>query len=214
MSPLAAGIRLLPFALLSPIGSVMAAGFAGKAKMPPIYIILAGSVIQTIGFALLGTSNGSQIINKAQYGYEAIAGFGVGINLASMAVMTPFTVEERDKCENPRHRNTKFADRLLAVALSALIQFRTMGGAIGLAIVTTVMNNYVKSHLANYLSQDQIGNLLRTTEAFPTLPPDLADTVKRIFEDGYNLQMRVVVGFSAAQIPAALLMWQKKQVVV
>ncbi|CAD6590517.1 MAG: hypothetical protein ASARMPRED_004843 [Alectoria sarmentosa] len=176
----------------------MAAGFAGKAKMPPIYIILAGSVIQTIGFALLGTSNGSQIINKAQYGYEAIAGFGVGINLASMAVMTPFTVEERDK----------------SVALSALIQFRTMGGAIGLAIVTTVMNNYVKSHLANYLSQDQIGNLLRTTEAFPTLPPDLADTVKRIFEDGYNLQMRVVVGFSAAQIPAALLMWQKKQVVV
>lgn len=82
------------------------------------------------------------------------------------------------------------------------------------AIATSVINSYIKTHLAPILSPAQIKHLLQTTEAFQTLSPALADTVKTVFAEGYNLQMRIMIGFSAAQIPATLAMWQKKQIIV
>ena len=98
--------------------------------------------------------------------------------------------------------------------MSAMLQFRTMGGAIGLAIVTTMLNSYIKSHLSTFLSPQEINELLKSTQAFKALPPNLLETVKIEFAKGYNLQMQVMVGFSAAQVPVALMMWQKKQIVV
>ena len=99
-SPLGAGVRLLPFAILSPIGSGVAAALAGRGKIPPIYIFLCGSAMQIAAFALLGMKSNVQSIEKAQYGYEVVAGFAVGINLACIILMTPFVVEKRDKCQS------------------------------------------------------------------------------------------------------------------
>ena len=98
LPPLGAGIRLLPFALTCAIGSVVTAGVAGKAKIPPIYLMLGGSAIQVVGFALLSTAPKTTRISHAQYGYEAISGFAVGVNLCCLIMMTPFAVEKRDKC--------------------------------------------------------------------------------------------------------------------
>ena len=98
LSPLQAGIRLLPFALLSPIGSGVAAGVVGRMKIPPVYVMLGGSAVQIVGFALLSISPTTSGASGAEYGYEAIAGFAVGINTACLVVMTPFVVEEKDKC--------------------------------------------------------------------------------------------------------------------
>jgi Na+/melibiose symporter-like transporter len=99
LSPLGAGVRLLPFAIASPIGSAFAPTLCKKAKVPPIYLCLIGSALQIVGFALLSTLPNSSSIFPGQYGYQVIAGFGVGINLACLVVMAPFTVEERDKCK-------------------------------------------------------------------------------------------------------------------
>ena len=98
--------------------------------------------------------------------------------------------------------------------MSAMIQFRTMGGAIALAIATAAMNTHIKSQLAGFLSPDQIGAILETTQAFATLPPALAESAKIVFASGYSLQIRIMIGFSAAQIPVALAMWQRKNIVV
>ena len=98
--------------------------------------------------------------------------------------------------------------------MSAMIQFRTMGGAIGLAIVTTVINGYIRNHLKGILPPDQIGSLLQTTEAFTALPPAVAETVKSVFARGYNLQMQIMIGFSAVQIPVTFIMWQRPQILV
>lgn len=98
--------------------------------------------------------------------------------------------------------------------MSAMVQFRTMGGAIGLAIVTTVLNSYIKSELAQYISPDQIASLLETAEAFKSLPPDIINLVKGVFARGYNLQVEMMIGFAAAQIPASFLMWKKNQILV
>ena len=97
LSPLQAGIRLLPYAVLNPFGSVLAPFIAKRFKVPPVYIVFFGAVIQVAGTALLSITPTSTDIPGQIYGYEAVAGLGTGINLACLIIMTPFAVEKRDK---------------------------------------------------------------------------------------------------------------------
>ena len=92
-----AGVRLLPFSVASPIGSIIASMVSGKAKIPPIYLVLGASCLQVAGFVLLSTLPASNQTLPAQYGYEVIAGFGCGVNISSLMIMTPFSVERRDQ---------------------------------------------------------------------------------------------------------------------
>lgn len=198
-SPLGAGIRLLPFAFASPVGSIVSAMIAGKLKVPPIYLVLIASTLQVIGFTLLSTlPTSGGFLSHAQYGYEVIAGFGVGVNISTLMLMTPFSVEKRDQ----------------AVAVGAVAQFRVMGAAIGLGIVTSVLNNFVTSRLAQFLSPSEVGTLLQTSAALSNFHPEQQNMIRSVFAEGYNLQMRILIGFAAAQLPASLVMWQKKQIVV
>ena len=89
-----------------------------------------------------------------------------------------------------------------------------MGGAIGLAIATSVLNSYVKSHLSHFLNQTQVDSLLQTSAALADLTPELQGLVKSVFAEGYNIQMKILCGLAAAQIPGSLIMWQKKQIVL
>jgi hypothetical protein len=97
VSPLQAGIRLMPFTFAAPVGSMVSALIAGKMKIPPIYIVLFASVLQVIGFSLLSTLPASSELLPAQSGYEVIAGFGSGINISLLMLMTPFSVKSKDK---------------------------------------------------------------------------------------------------------------------
>lgn len=94
-----------------------------------------------------------------------------------------------------------------AVAMGAVTQFRIMGGALGLAIATNVLNTYVKSHLSASIAPQQVSTILSSAEEINVLDPAVRSTVRAIFGHGYNLQMEVLIGFGAAQIPASLLMW-------
>lgn len=101
LSGLDGGVRLIPFTFASPVGTGIAAGFATKLKVPPIFIILTGSILQVIGFALLGTLPITTDLLPRTYGYEVIAGFGCGMNLALLFVMIPQVVELRDQGRHP-----------------------------------------------------------------------------------------------------------------
>lgn len=101
-----------------------------------------------------------------------------------------------------------------AVAVGAVAQFRVMGAAIGLGIVTSVLNNFVTSRLAQFLSPSEVGTLLQTSAALSNFHPEQQNMIRSVFAEGYNLQMRILIGFAAAQLPASLVMWQKKQIVV
>ena len=89
-----------------------------------------------------------------------------------------------------------------------------MGGAIGLAIVTSILNGFVSSKLLAFLPEDQVVALLQTSAVVNSLPPELQESVRAIFGKAYNIQMRILIGLAAAQLPSSALMWQKKQIVV
>lgn len=95
------------------------------------------------------------------------------------------------------------------MATGAIIQFRFLGGAIGLAIVSSVLNSMLKSNLREALSSSELETLLQTTEIISTFPPNIQEIVRGVFARSYNVQFKIMVGFAAAQVPAAALFLRK-----
>lgn len=96
-SGLDAGIRLIPFTAAIPLSSIVASGLAGKRKVPPLYLIIVGSCLQIIGFALMATLPSSLDVPDRLYGFEVIAGWGCGINFSLLFLMIPFVIEKREQ---------------------------------------------------------------------------------------------------------------------
>jgi len=199
LSPLQAGIRLLPYALLNPVGSTLAPWLAKRFQLPLLYIMVFGAAMQTLGAALMSTAPTNSHVSASYYVYEGIAGIGTGLNLACLIVMTPFAVEKKDK----------------AVAMSAMVQSRILGGALGLAIVTTVFTGYVRQELfRESFPESEIKSFLQSTRSFAGEGDAKAALARAIIARGHNLQMKLVAGFSGAQFLTALMLWRKPHITI
>ena len=96
-SAIDAGIRLLPLLLLSPVASATSGLLITKLKIPPLYILILGGSLQTIGVGLFSSLSSSDLqIPPAQYGYQVIMGLGFGFNLSTILMMVPMVVDEKD----------------------------------------------------------------------------------------------------------------------
>ena len=95
-SPVATGVKLLPYTLVAAVGSVMANIAVGPCKLPPIYVMWFFSALATIGTGLLTTIPSSQVIEKSMYGYETLAGLGIGGTWGLVILLVGYVVEERD----------------------------------------------------------------------------------------------------------------------
>lgn len=209
----------MPFTFAAPIGSIVSALIAGKMKVPPIYIVIFASMLQVVEFVLLTTLPASSKLLANQYDYKIIAGFGCGINISLLVLMTPFSVKTQDNDKFCLSSNISWRDaRALiassAVAMSSISQFRVMGDAVSLAVATTVLNSHVRPALAYFLSHEQVECLLRSAGTVSSFAPEAQEMIKTTFAEAYNMQMKILARFAAAQIPSSILMWQKKQIVV
>ncbi|KAI0429506.1 putative multidrug resistance protein fnx1 [Xylaria sp. FL1042] len=191
-SGLGAGVRLIPFTVVIPIGSIFAGILVGKAKIPPVFLLVLGSVLQVVGFALIGTLPSDLDIPSQIYGYQVLAGWGCGINFALLFILIPFVNKKQDN----------------ATGLGAGSQFRLMGGAIILAISTSVFNSYVRPLLASHLGISDVETLIQILSTFPK---ELQEEARHILASGYSQQILVLAVTAALQIPATLIMWEKTQ---
>ncbi|KAI1087573.1 drug resistance transporter EmrB/QacA subfamily [Rostrohypoxylon terebratum] len=187
-----AGIHLLPLLLASPVATAVTGQLAGKFKVPPFYILLFGASMQLLGIGL--ASSISFTSGKAIYGYEVIMGFGFGMSLVSLLVFTPMVVKRSD----------------MAVAMGAVTQIRVLGGTIGLAISSTILNNRLSAHLPTLLSPGDIQQISDSVQYINTLPDATRDAVRRVFADGYSSQLRVMMYFSAAVWIFAATLWERE----
>ncbi|KAI0904704.1 putative multidrug resistance protein fnx1 [Ustulina deusta] len=195
-NPLQAAVRLIPFTIAGPSGTVIASGLAKRYKVPPIYLTLGADLLQIIGLAAISQGSGSNGDWTALWGLEVIVALGMGGCMGTLTLMTPPTVGEKD----------------LAVGTAAFNQFRVLGGALTLSIVTAVGNNWVKYQLLGTLAEKDIMAIFRSTDAIDLFPGDVESVIRGTFAQSFNLQMRILLGIAVASVFSTLLMWQRNQI--
>ncbi|KAI9662563.1 MAG: hypothetical protein M1821_008730 [Bathelium mastoideum] len=194
VSPLLAGIYLLPLLLCSPLASGLSGYLVSNLKIPPFYLIVAGSTLQLVGICLLGSLPSVPLhLEKQQFGYEVIMGLGFGIGLSTILIMTPLVVEDKD----------------MAVTMGALTQIRVLGGTLGLAICSSVLNNHVSSKLRTTIGPIELQKISDSASNINSLTKQQQKLVRVAFADGYSLQMHVVAGFSGLVFLVSFLMWER-----
>ncbi|KAH7929271.1 MFS general substrate transporter [Leucogyrophana mollusca] len=137
LSPSKSGIQLLYFAPGMGIGSLISIRLI-KHLRQPIYPIVVGSVVMTVGLGLIQMA---MQMNK-QYlvdAFMAVTGVGVGFTGGPLIVHARFT--------KPNH---------VAIVNALMLFFRALGGTVGLAQCFTVMSSKVNSYI---LSQIRSGAL-------------------------------------------------------
>lgn len=97
------------------------------------------------------------------------------------------------------------------MAVGTVIQFRMLGGALGIAVANTILNSHVLSLLTPIFGS-QVNTLLNEPSSIALAPLALRDQARKAFGESYNLQMRAMIAFSAAQVISIILVWRKKQV--
>ena len=93
--------------------------------------------------------------------------------------------------------------------MGGVTQMRILGGAIGVAIATNLLNNTVKSALMGLLSSKTINNLLGNISSIKTLSPQDQTIAQDAFADGYHKQLAMILGFCAAEVITIALMWER-----
>ncbi|KAL4071818.1 MFS general substrate transporter [Scleroderma citrinum] len=125
-----AGVQLLYFAPGLGGGSLLSIRIVKRLRQP-IYPIVLGSVVMTVGLGLIqmGMENNNEgLVN----GFMAMAGVGVGLTAGPLVIQARFI--------KPDH---------IAVSNAMLLFFRAFGGTVGLAQCFTVMNAKVDSYITD-----------------------------------------------------------------
>lgn len=94
-STLIAGVRVLPYTMSVAVGSAITGGLTAKGRIPPIYVLITATVLQILGTGLLYSIPVTAHMPASFYGYEVLAGMGVGLGLTTLLSITPFIVEKR-----------------------------------------------------------------------------------------------------------------------
>ncbi|KAJ5716723.1 MFS general substrate transporter [Penicillium malachiteum] len=216
LSPFHAAVRFIPFTIFSPVASIISSVIAKSTRIPLMYLLIVGALFQILAYSLLGTLPQHHDVSARQYGYEILAGFGCGINIPLLTLMTPFATEKRDHGKFDGFRlvhERQTLNHISGAAMGAIAQFRIMGGAIGLAIATAIQHSYLRSHLSDCLTSGVIETILQSTSAIATLPTDSQTLVRATYAASYNMQMKFLAGMAGAQVITGITMWKRDPII-
>lgn len=133
-------------------------------------------------------------VEPKQYVFEVIMGLGFGLVLTSLLTLIPLVVSKKD----------------MPVIGGAITQVRVLGGTIGLALSTTILNSYVKEKLKEQLSAEQIASIAQSLKEIGGLGEEEQLFVRSTFGMGYARQLRVVAGCSGLVVLSSLLMVERR----
>ncbi|KAJ8059405.1 hypothetical protein OCU04_012352 [Sclerotinia nivalis] len=97
----------------------------------------------------------------------------------------------------------------MAVSMSAFFQARELGGALGIAICSNVLNAKIKSSLKGELTARQLDALFKSSQDISALSASLQENVRVAYASGFGDQIKVLVGLSGCGILATFLFWER-----
>jgi hypothetical protein len=95
LSTIQAGIRLLPFAAVIGLTCIIMSFVFSESKIPVLYWLLFGGLLQVAGAAGLSKTSTDPDIDPAQYGFQVLAGAGVGVFNVGLILLTPRIVSKK-----------------------------------------------------------------------------------------------------------------------
>ncbi len=95
LSPVDAGIRMLPLLLVSALGAGIPGAIVSK-KNVSWHVLVLSNALQVLGLGLMSSLPSTEAVPRDQYGFQAILGMGFGPGLSSLVIMTRVEVEDDD----------------------------------------------------------------------------------------------------------------------
>ncbi|HEV8395011.1 MAG TPA: MFS transporter [Vicinamibacterales bacterium] len=200
LSPLAAGLWMVPWALASVAASLATPLFTGRAR--PAIVMASGLILAAIGFAILAWTGGPFELSKVVAG-SVVMSFG----------LTPLTTLMTDVI-----MSTAPTERAgLASAISETSS--EFGGALGIAVLGSIGNAVYRSHMAGAIVQGLSAGDLRAaastiggaTDVAARLPGPAAAELLQASRDAFSGSMTATatvcaaIAIAAAIVSAALL---------
>jgi EmrB/QacA subfamily drug resistance transporter len=192
-SPTSSGLQILPLMgglLITSIASGQIISRTGKYKPFPI----AGTAIMVVGLALLSTMD-AHTTRLAASGFMFVLGLGLGLVMQVLVLAVQNAVGYED----------------LGVATSGATLFRSIGGAVGTAVLGSIFSNRLSAELASSLPAGVSGKLAGATDnpaALDKLPAAIHSVYITAFTNA--LSTVFVVAASVAAF-AFLLSWALQQ---
>lgn len=186
-TPILAGVHLLPLLCSMALGSGLGGAVSSKRNFTSHTLIVAACLI-LLGCGLMSTIKETRSIDTAVYGYQFILGLGTGLTFSSVTIMTNMS--------NSRSN--------AAAAQGAISQARILGGSIGLAIATIVLNNKLDKKLTGVLNPTQLSNLKQSLSTIRELPLGEQGAVAQVYSNSFNQQMRICTYLSVVCVVASL----------
>lgn len=214
VSPTEAGSTMTPMMIALIAASVI--GGQLLLRMPYRTVLAVGMIITTAGFYLISTM-GLESSQWIAYVYMVVLGIGMGLVMPTLMIAV----------------QNEFAKDRLGTVTSASTFFRSIGGTIGVTVLSVVMNNALRSNVSSLVAEEQAkgngavveavqgiqagGVDLYSVMVYPDrvpLPDELRDDVLHFIQTAWSQAFTTVsltgLIFVAAGIIVALLVGNKR----
>ena len=94
--------------------------------------------------------------------------------------------------------------------MGSVTQIRVLGGTIGLAICSALLNNHITRETSKFLTAEQVTRLLESFQSVAHLPAETQVRIRSVYAVGYNEQMRAMLYFCLASLVALVLVVERK----
>lgn len=84
-----------------------------------------------------------------------------------------------------------------------------LGGLIGIAVAQAILNRQLLESLGSTIRPEKLAALLRSATAVLDFTPEEAAMAKACYGSAFNLQNRVLMGFSVAALVASFGSWKR-----
>ncbi|EKJ71056.1 hypothetical protein NXS19_007615 [Fusarium pseudograminearum] len=192
-SSLISGVMLLPMLGSSAIGSVVA-GKINNTKNYTFESLLVGSCFMTLGCGLLASLSHESEDAKL-LGYMTFCGLGFGLTVASSTMLSMVEVPIRD----------------YAPAQGILSQVRLLGGSLGIATSSALLNEKSSKYLASILTpyeQATIGS------SNTPLSKEQWSAVRFTYADAFKVEMKVATAVAACSVISAFGAFRRQRLLV
>ncbi|WVR08158.1 hypothetical protein IAU60_005204 [Kwoniella sp. DSM 27419] len=181
-SPLDSGVHLLPFAIIVSVMTIVA-GVANSRLRIVRPVVWFGYSVAALAFGLFYAYFTADVSLAMLEGLLALGGIGTGLSLQTPMLIIQAAMPLKE----------------MAAATSAWSLTRTMGGSIGLAVFTAILNTNLRSKFSTiegYGTAFNVPESARDYKSLRDLPAgSMRDSVMRAFADSFGICWIVGCGF-------------------